>query len=407
MSHERDPAWKGASVDAAQSLDPGALMAEAERLTGLADWGGDDFRWPFERLASAIRDQAQLSDIGRVRARYWLLHRLCQRLKLFDDRKRHPAIADQRVERPIFVTGLPRAGTTYTHALLGVDPAHVAPALWQWMSPSPPPNLPGVDHSNAIRDTERFIEVLGWNNPAILATHDLHARGVEECQFGFELSFVTMEFTGSFQIPGYLEVLAAGFGPAYRIHRKVLQAMQIGAEGRRWVLKAPEHVTHLEALFEEYPDAFIVQNHRDPAKVMASLLSVVANLQSQFTERAMKVDRNMALHFMSEYARSLAHVVQMRSDPAMNARFVDIHYLDLERRPLETMRRIYEHAQAPLSDAAVAAMRGWIETNRKGKHGKHRYRLADYGLTQEEVRAAFASYLRAFDIETESDGNER
>lgn len=377
------------------------MIASAEAATGLSDWGGDEFRQPFETLVRSINDEASLNPLGIERSRTWLLARLSHRLRLFEDRKRYPLIQSQNIEKPIFVTGLPRAGTSYTHALLASDPSNVAPLLWQWYTPSPPPNLPNTNSEAAIQAIEEFMAFQGWKSPRVMATHEHNALAPEECSFGFELSFVNLNFTGYWNIPSYNSVLAGGFVPAYRMHKKLLQAMQLGAEGRRWILKAPEHITHLDALLAEYPDAVVVQNHRDPAKVIASVLSVITTLHDLYSDVVQPIDREYALNFMKMFAAGLGHVAKMRKAPGMDARFFDVHYLQLERDPVSVMRKIYAHAGMPFTDASLRSITAWIETSRKGKHGKHRYSLADYGLTQDDVWAAFGDYLNAFDIERE------
>ena len=382
-------------------LDADQLIRAAEKETGLSDWGGDEFLVPFHSLVDAINREARLNPLGARRSRTWLQARLCQRLRVFEDRKRDPRIAGQKIERPVFITGLPRAGTTYTHALLASDPANIGPLLWQWYRTSPPPNLPGLDHEKTIREIDAFMEDQGWKSPEMLAQHDHHAQAPEECSFGFELSFVNLNFTGYWNIPGYAAMLPDHWAESYRMHRKLLQAMQLGAEGRRWILKAPEHITHIDFLFAEYPDAVIVQNHRDPSRVMASVLSVIATMQRLYSDSVQKIDRAYGLYFMQMYAGALSHAISLRKQPAMAARFVDVHYLELERDPVAVMRNIYAHAGMPFTDAALTSITHWVATNRQGKHGKHRYSLADYGLTQKDVWDAFEEYLVVFDIERE------
>ena len=63
----------------------------------------------------------------------------------------------------------------------------------------------------------------------------------------------------------------ADMAPAYRWHRRFLQHLQSRHPGERWVLKSPGHLWCLDALLAEYPDAVLVQTHRDPLKVIASV----------------------------------------------------------------------------------------------------------------------------------------
>lgn len=386
-----------------ENLNTSAMLAWAEYTTGLSDWGGEEFREPFELLVRAINEEARLNAQGLARARQHLQQRLCQRLSLFDDRKLRPEIVAQRIDRPLFVVGLPRAGTTYTHALLGADPANAAPLGWQLMLPSPPPNDPAIDHASAIREAQAIVDYQGWSSPQVKSAHDYGAiMQPEECYRAFELSFHTMSFTGAWNIPSYFAALATRDStPAYEIHKKVLQALQVGVEGRRWMLKAPEHTTQLEALLKVYPDAMLVQNHRDPSRVIASVMSLYRMYQSLSTDHVPEVTREFTLTFMRSFAQAQEQLIRIRKDPEVNRHFIDVSYLDLERDPLAVMKRIYALAGMPFNEVSSKAISGWIETNRKGRHGKHRYRLADISVTQEEIHGMFQRYIEHFNIELE------
>jgi len=42
------------------------------------------------------------------------------------------------------------------------------------------------------------------------------------------------------------------------------------------------------------------------------------------------------------------------------------------------------------------AMRAWLEHNRQGVHGEHRYTLEEYGLSAGDVRERFRDYIDAY-----------
>jgi hypothetical protein len=131
-------------------LDAAEMINDAERVTGLTDWDGDAFRQPFSILINSINEEAELHELGFARAHQYLSLRLEQRLRMVQDRKRRPEISNQVIDRPIFVVGLPRAGTTYLHTLISRNPATLAPLHWQLLAPSPPPNDRSIDHTTSI-----------------------------------------------------------------------------------------------------------------------------------------------------------------------------------------------------------------------------------------------------------------
>ena len=57
-----------------------------------------------------------------------------------------------------------------------------------------------------------------------------------------------------------------------------LQHLQSGVAGQ-WLLKSPAHLWQLDALVAEYPDALIVQTHRDPLNVISSISALTHHLR--------------------------------------------------------------------------------------------------------------------------------
>lgn len=385
-----------------EAFQRAALMRDAEQATGLADWGEPEFLEPLDALLESLRNEAQLHERGRARAKSYLLRILTQRLRMIDDRERRPEIARQVIDRPTILTGFPRAGTTYLHRLLGVGGGMRSPATWQLWAPSPPPNDPAIDHTGTIEAVETELRLQGWLDPEIRQAHFHAALEPDEDFFAFEYSLVSTGFLGLFEIPGYsTKVLTGDFAPAYRWLARVLQAMQVGLENVRWALKAPEHTMHLSALAGQFPDARIVQHHRDPARIMASVFSMMTLYQAKYGGSGSTMTGEGAWHFLQMYARGVGNVIAQRRDAALDARFLDVSYLDLERDPVACVRRVYDHAGVPFDQHTATLLSAWIADNRKGKHGLRRYSLEPFGLTATQVRDAFSDYLDRFDIELE------
>src|SRR6476646_918353 len=82
-----------------------------------------------------------------------------------------------------------------------------------------------------------------------------------------------------------LEHIEPSLARVYRLHRRMLQTFQHGSELRRWLLKSPGHLQTLAQLFAEYPDAKVIHTHRDPARFIASLVSLLAVLRFMRSDR--------------------------------------------------------------------------------------------------------------------------
>ena len=67
---------------------------------------------------------------------------------------------------------------------------------------------------------------------------------------------------------------------ALKWHRRFLQVLQWKAPGKRWALKSPQHMWHLQHIHREYPDALFVQTHRDPVSILVSMSNLAATVVS-------------------------------------------------------------------------------------------------------------------------------
>jgi hypothetical protein len=298
-----------------------------------------------------------------------------------------------------------RSGTSYLNALLATDPQNYAPLHWQIWTLSPPPGLPSTDNAPQIEAGEQFIQFEGWQHPDVRNKHDYSNTGAAEDTLIMEYSFINKSFPFFWNVPSYgAWVAEADFASSYRIERKILQALQYGHRRNQWVLKSPLHLGQLDFLFDEFPDGRLIVNHRDPVRSLASIMGLFAGHRAQFGNAPTPVGRSYALAAMEGAAASVEDLIRRRRDPAVDRRFVDVGYLDLERDPLGQVAKVYAHHGLELTDAARAAMEAYVRENRKGKFGAHAYDIRDTGLRVEEVRERFKFYTDHYDIpyETES-----
>jgi hypothetical protein len=382
------------------SLDERSLVDEAIRRTGLTDFGGDRFWEPFRIFLRALEEESQLHFAGRVIARGDLVNWLENRLTMTDWRKRHPEIDAERVERPLFITGLPRGGTSILHELLAQDPAHRAPRHWEVRYPCPPPERASYETDPRIAIADREIQL--WNHivPEYLTMHELGGAIPVECVQLMAHEFLGDELLGRHQVPSYGAWLAtADMVPAYQFHKRMLQLLQWRCRGERWVLKAPSHMSTLDALLAVYPDACVVQTHRDPLTVMASVASI---LFSTAWVRSDAVDAQAVLSwFTGETCLHLLENAERARAKAAPGQFCDVLYADLVRRPFETLPRIYEHFGFSYRPEADAAMRAYLAKKPKGKHGGHRYDFTHTGFDRATERKRFAAYQARYGVPSE------
>jgi hypothetical protein len=382
-------------------LDEKALLDKACKKTGLDDFGDDSFREAMGVLFRAYETEAALSFVGRICVRSDTLRLLSNRLRLVADRRLQPAIADEVIRRPLFITGLPRSGTTFLHALLAQDPAHRAPQVWEVMHPSPPPEKAAYATDGRIATTARELKWLDLLMPDFEKVHMIDARLPQECIAITSHDFRSYTFESMYTVPSYRAWHdRQDKRPVYEFHRHFLQHLQWRCPGQRWVLKAPSHLLALEALLQVYPDAGIILTHRDPLKVLASCASFTEVLRNGFTEQVDKAA--MAREVRERWVEGAGLAVKCRQTPGASLQqLFDVHYAELLRDPMSMVRRIYAHFDLELTGAAERAMKGFLLANPKNKGGVHRYSLEEFGLDPAEERRRFQFYLDFFGIEPE------
>jgi hypothetical protein len=383
-------------------LDEAGLIAESRKRTGLNDFGGEAFRKPLGILLQSFEKDADLNLVGRICVHSQILRLLCNRLCMVEDRERHPEICDEQILRPIFITGLPRSGSTFLHAVLAQDPRCRAPQVWEVMSPSPPPERTSYNSDPRIAQTERQLKWLDVLMPEFEKSHMIHATYPQECIAITDHSFMSYVFESMYQVSSYrIWHDNQDKRPAYEIHRLFLQHLQWLCPGTHWVLKAPSHLMALDALLAVYPDADIVMTHRDPLKVLPSCASLTKILRQPFTNRldreALRSDVNLRWEGSARLAMQLRH-----ENPALRERFFDVLYPDLKKDPMAVVREIYRYFDRELTLEAETAMQRFVAENPKNKNGEHRYSLEEFGFDRETERRRFQFYTEEYGITPET-----
>ncbi|MBA9005042.1 sulfotransferase family protein [Thermomonospora cellulosilytica] len=368
------------------------LHASASKITGLTDFGGDEHLDGLAVLLDSYAREAGLTPAGAKAARAMLRGALAARLMSEAAWKRHPEHAAVPVERPIFVTGLPRTGTTALHRLLVADPAHQGLEVWLAEVPQPRPPRDTWADDPVFQAVQAGYERHHVAHPEFMGVHYMSADMVEECWQLLRQSMRSISFECLAHVPAYSAWLAGqDWVPAYRRHRRNLQLIGLNDPGRRWVLKNPSHLFALDALLAVYPDALIIQTHRSPRSAMASMCSLAAHATAGWSETF--TGEVIGRDQLALWSRGLAafRAEHARHDPA---RFFDVHYDDFVRDPVGTVEAVYAHFGLPFTDAARTAMTRLHEESRQGEgRPAHRYALEDFGLTPEEVDERFAGYL--------------
>ncbi|TYK46936.1 sulfotransferase family protein [Actinomadura decatromicini] len=367
------------------------LHASARKITGLDDFGDDAYLDGLKVLLESYERDAGLTPFGNRAQRAMLRGALTARQFSEAAWRRFPAHSGVPVERPIFVTGLPRTGTTALHRLLTADPAHQGLDLWLAEVPQPRPPRGTWAENPVFQAIDAGYRRHHVENPEFMGVHYISADTVEECWQLLRQSMLSISFECLAHLPTYSSWLAGqDWTPAYRRHRRNLQLIGLNDGGRRWVLKNPSHLFALDALLDVYPDALIVQTHRAPRTAMASMCSLAAHATAGWSD--VFTGPTIGRDQLDLWARGLElfRAERARHDPA---RFADVDYDDFVRDPIGTVEGVYRRFGLSFTEEARTAM---AELHRESASGAakpaHRYSLSDFGLTPEQIDERFPGY---------------
>jgi len=383
-----------------EPLSAEQLIALARRRTGLTEFGETAFLDSLQKLLRACYEDANLSLIGRVATRWDVVRFLSNLLRLFDEEQRAPEILARPVDRPIFISGLPRAGTTFLHSLLAEDPANLVPRVWQLIQPYPPRNA-GSGSDRRARRVGRQLRLFGLLAPDFRRMHPIDAGSPQECSEITAHVFASLRFDTTYRIPSYRHWLdETGHLGAYRFHKRFLQHLQHQTRaGGRWVLKCPDHVFALDAIRAVYPDARLVFVHRDPLAVLLSVARLTETLRRPFTRSTDKAEigRQDSDRWLAATELMIATAQEQRfAEPIFH-----VQYLDLVRDPVGTVAAVYGHFGETLHPDAAARIGRLVEAKPNGGYGAHGSRLEEYGLDAALERERYARYMAHFGIQPE------
>ena len=397
--------WQRSSLDSFTETGIGVtlvveeLLAAARDETGLSNFGDNGFVEPLQRLVDALNTEARMNDFGRMRAQMTLNAGLTNRLKIEDYIDAHPQVLEQSIERPVFIVGLPRTGTTALHHMLNADRSNLTLRLWAAQNPVPPPEAATYETDPRIEQQRQGVALTEQFLPGFLTTHLLEAEAPDECYMLLNRNFMSVEYSALYHIPSYADWLYANLVKAgsYDYHKRQLQLLQSANPGK-WVLKAPYHQLGLREILRLYPDAIIVQTHRVPESFVASGCSFSELLRRSGSDAIDKHEIGRDWMTMLRIYTQTFESDRAELEPQHSGQFLDIRHDDFVADPWPHIDAVYGARGDQLTSEARAGMQAWLDGNPKGKHGKHEYTLAEYGISEDEVDELFASYSERYGL---------
>ena len=382
------------------SFAPDAVMAAARAEAGLDDFGDDWFREPLGVVLAALDHDAGLSAFGRISAHSQMAGHLRNRLRVEHLVAERPEILDVVIDRPIFIVGQPRTGTTHLHNLMAEDPALRSLPYWESLEPVlSDAEQAAVATGEADPRRERCaagLEVLHDALPYFKRMHDMTVDHVHEEIQLLALSASTMLFETMAVMPAWRDWYQAHDQTVpYRYMKKVLQCCQWLRGGERWVLKSPQHIEQIPVLLDVFPDATFVFTHRDPVSVVAST-STMISYSARFSQA--KVDPPAIGHYWADRIETMLRA-GMRDHELLPARSIDVRFDEFMADDLAMVERIYTVADQPFTPAVRRAMEAFMVDHPRGVHGGVVYDLeGDFDLDPAALRERLRDYTDAYGV---------
>jgi hypothetical protein len=385
---------------------PFELTSEAIVAAARAECDAPLYEEPalIERLdeyVEAIRADRDFTRLGRFDKYNNLKRQLIQRSRLEALYLAHPEIDEIEIERPLIIAGLPRSGTTHLLNLLGADPR--LRALPRWEAYQPIPSL--AAQRGEAPDDRMAAGQAGRSRtdlllPYIKNMYDVPNNGIHEEIELQNLCFSSIMMAVDINVSDWTRrYFARDQRPHYAFLKRILKALQFLSPGERWVMKSPQHLAFLPALYETFPDATFVITHRDPVAVLASWVTMYV-YSARLTREPVRVDecRDHAILVQQSFLEGAAR--DYASLPPDQVEHVYFH--EFMADDAGTLDRIYARAGFVQPPETRAAQARYLEEHPRGRHGRLVYDLeGDFGLAREQADAIFADYLKTFPVERE------
>ncbi len=376
-------------------INPNEILDQAKSETGLSDLGEPLFFEGLNRLINSINNEANLNEIGIQAQPIRIQGLLTNRLRFEEDLKKFPEILDQEIIAPIVIVGLPRTGSTMTHRLLASDPNHTAMLWWEGRYPALLPGQKRGDIEARMELGKAEVDAVVAASPEALDIHPWDYKGADEEILLLEHNFLSTVPESFMALPSYSEwIEEQDHTLAYEDLKKFIQYLQWqnpGREKKRWVLKSPHHLGFIDKMISVFPDAKIIQTHRDPIKTVPSFCSMCANLFEPLTTNFDKVF--IGKHWSNKLTRALNHCMNISEQHPDN--FLDLEFLNMIKDPIDEMKKIYEFIGESFGEKTEVAMEAWREEN-KHEMGAHKYSLEEYDLTESQINNNFAKYQQKY-----------
>ncbi len=365
------------------------FLQKAKKRFPTLDFADDAFIARLDRLCTAVNKEAFLHPFGAFILKERLHGLIHNRLLAVEYLKKKPALLQENVHPPIFITGLQRTGTTFLHRLLATPTDHRALLSWEALNPIP------LNHKNDPKKRIRMAKIsqqaLRYISPIFFSIHPVEYNSPEEDILLNDMTLLSAVHEATLRVPSYAAWVASqDHSIAYDWLFKMLQVLQFGQDNKTWILKTPQHLEYMDVLVKKFPKATVIHTHRHPAECLPSFCSMVYHSRRIFSKQVNPYE--LAKHWVAKNAGMLQKTLEIRKQHPQYS-FIDVYYKDLIKDPVQTIRAIYQQTGKPWTRPLEKSIRSAMLQHQKDKYGKHRYSITDFGLDKQTIETSFSFYL--------------
>ena len=374
------------------------LMKAASNATGLNDFGDDSFQEALNRLICSYNTEADLSDVGLYSTRNDLINDLSGRLHVVNGLKNCPEALNANIKQPVFILGLPRTGTTTLHNIIQTHSDCQVLEHWLASAPRSRPLRQQWPNEADYQKSVQKLDLQYQENPTLRAQHDISAGSADECRFVLRHLFLDDSYGYVCHLPSYRKWYEQQpMKPLYEWHRDVLKLIQYPNDIHRfWVLKYPSHLANIKEIFDVYPDACIIQTHRDPVATIPSFASLITSVGAAYSD---SMDPNKIGRFMSEHwYQRIEKATETRDELKKEDQFYDLQFDEVLRDPVASIKLAFNKFDLPFSETTEREMRTWHKYHPLGRYGAHDYTTKDFGLNNKFLSELFQNYRKKYKI---------
>lgn len=370
------------------------LMAQARAMTGIADIVDAAIEAPLQRLLASLNSEAELSELGAAAMQARLLRLLCNRLRMQRDFRNHPEIEEQKIVRPVFLTGAGRTGSTKMHKMLAASGDFLSLRFWQGYSLSLRSGDRRESPEPRIQEAAEHVRWFDTQTPQAKLIHAYETFEPEEETLLLEHALCGMYLMAFVNVLGYVQWSAQYFPDQLQFMKQALKYLQWqfhDGDPRPWVFKCPIYFGAEPLLAKVFPDAVFVSTHRNPVSTLSSQASLLVYYRKAYSD----AERKQEIGSMMCEGQSMA-TQQFLASRDGRLPCLDIGYGEVTKSAESVIEKVYAHAGLALSDRARRAMQEWETQNSQHKLGVHHHSLEEFSLTPESVGSNFAQYRDRF-----------